>query len=87
MAGVNGQFVKSPSLLTGLGKPPRHRDSPGEDLSGDRPDLEPGWTYHGQDGYASEPRISQRVGGSGLARKHLVGLSKMATRCGMKENP
>ena len=44
MAGVNGQFVKSPSLLTGLGKPPRHRDSPGEDLSGDRPDLEAGRT-------------------------------------------
>ena len=44
MTGVDGQFVKSLSLLTGLGHPLRHGDSPGEDLSGDRPDLEAGRT-------------------------------------------
>ena len=42
--GVDGQFVKSLLFPTGLRHPLRHGDSPGEDPSGDRPDLEAGST-------------------------------------------
>ena len=47
-------------------------------LSGDRPDLEPGWTYHGQDGYAPEPRIARGWVGVDL-RNFSSRLVQMAT--------